>query len=279
MKYLSIIFLTVFTLTIGISQDKPNRKVSLNILKQKKDSLFPESDAVILFDIGSSKFIDTDDGYNIQFTRTKRVKVYTKAGAENAEFSINYYVDGYDKTERVRKIEVKSYNLENGNIIITSLDKKSIFDEKINERWRSKTFAIPNVKAGTVYEIKYVLESPFHFNLPDWTFQSFFPTRYSEYTVAMIPFYEYIFDTQQISKFDVKEKKVDDVERTFGNVVEHYGVTTGSGSKFKDVIFKFGLKNVPAFNPDKYISSPSDYIKKLISSYRNFMIHMVELKK
>ncbi|MCX2743008.1 hypothetical protein OO013_03980 [Mangrovivirga sp. M17] len=263
MKHLPIIFLTLFTINISIGQELASNNVPIDILKQKKDSVFPESDAVILFDIGNSKFIDTDDGYNIQFTRSKRVKVYTKAGAENAEFSIDYYVDGYGKTEYVKKIEVISYNLENGNKTFTLLDKNSIYDEKINERWRAKKFAIPNVKAGTVYDIKYVLETPFHFNLPDWTFQSFYPTRYSEYTVAMIPFYEYIFDSQQISEFDIKEKKIDDVERQFGNIIDVYGVNRGSGSIFNDVIFKFGLKNVPAYNPDKYISSPTDYIKKI----------------
>jgi len=49
-----------------------------NLKSYKKD---PKAEAVVIFDIGKSIFFDTDrGGYNIRFTRKKRIKILDKTG-------------------------------------------------------------------------------------------------------------------------------------------------------------------------------------------------------
>ena len=64
-----------------------------NLKSYKKD---PKAEAVVIFDIGKSIFFDTDrGGYNIRFTRKKRIKILDKTGIKFSEVSIPFFVDGY----------------------------------------------------------------------------------------------------------------------------------------------------------------------------------------
>lgn len=228
------------------------RKDDLALAVYEKD---PEAEAVVLFDVGESVFFDTDRGYDIRFTRTKRIKIFNKAGVDYAEVSIPFYVDGFGKTEIIISIEAYSYNLVNGALVKKELDKAKVYEERINDRWRAKKFVFPDVKEGSVIEYKYVLQTPFHFNLPDWEFQDRIPTIYSQYTAKLIPFYEYVFLAQGISKFDFQESKPDKLTRSWGSV--------GGGLEFKDMIHTYVMKDVPAFRDEAFITSPNDYLAKI----------------
>ena len=261
-----LLFLAVFLFTIvssGKSQELSKRfsvigSPEMDLEFYEKD---PEADAVVLFNVGHSVFLDGN--YNIEFSEIKRIKIFKASAMHYAEISIPYYVDGYGKTEIVRSIEAYTYNEENGVITTKELSKKAIYEETINDRWKVMKFAFPDVKEGSVIEYKYVLETPFRSKMPDWTFQDEIPTIYSEYKVNMIPFYEYVFIAQGIKKFDYQNSEVGRVERKYGNVSEAYGQTMGNGFKFKDVIHTYVMKDVPAFKDEGFITSKTDYIMKL----------------
>lgn len=255
MKVLTLFLLTIFTsYGLAFSQDYPKKwgKLSqkeVDLKVYEKDS---EAEAVVLYDIGESVFIDKESGYNIQFTRTKRIKILNRLGAVHAEIEIPYYVDGYGKTEIIRTVEAFSYNIENGKLIKTPLNENNIYEEIMNDRWKAKKFVVPNVKEGTIIEYKYVLETPFHFNLPDWVFQDMIPTIYSKYTVKMIPFYEYVFIAQGISKFSYQKSEVEKgLSRRFGSL------------EFQNMEHTYVLENVPAFKDEAYMTSAKDYLIKM----------------
>lgn len=208
-------------------------------------------DAVVLYDIGKSYFLYTDEGFRLKFERKTRIKIFKKAGISWADMDIPYYYEG-EIPEKVDDIEATSYNIENEVINKTTLDTKQIFDEKTTDRWRRKRFAIPNVKEGSVIEFKYSITSPYYFNLQDWNFQWTIPVVYSEYMVKITPFYEYIYILQGRNKFDVFEKYED-------NTLPH---RVGS-VEYQDMVYRFGLKNVPAFNDESFITSMNDYIIKV----------------
>lgn len=222
-----------------------------------------EAKAVVLYDKGKSIFFDTEKGYDIRFTRHKRIKIFDKSESQHAEVSIPYFVDGYGKTEIVKSIEAITHNYENGRLVQKKLDPSTVYEEQINERWFNKKFVFPDVQNGSVLEFRYVLETPFHFNLPDWTFQDKIPTMYSEYEASMIPFYEYVFRVQGISKFDHQTSIVSKVDRTWGNVAKVYGSNVGRGVEFQDYVHTYVLKDIPAFKDESYISSLNDYIIKM----------------
>jgi len=211
----------------------------------------PTAEAVVLFDFGISKFVETLDDIEIRFERTTRIKIYSDAGLGFANVEIPFYHDK-NGVEIVDNLQANVYNRENGYTIKTTIDKVDFFDEKINDRITVRKFAIPNVKEGSVIEYKYILTSPFKFNLQDWYFQWKIPVLYSEYLVKMVPFYEYHFVVQGVSKLDVYESFVD------GGLARQIG-----SAKFNDMVHRYVLKNIPAFRDEEFISSIDDYLIKI----------------
>jgi 5-hydroxyisourate hydrolase-like protein (transthyretin family) len=220
--------------------------------------------AVVLFDIGKSEFFYVKgEGYDIRFTRHKRIKIFDKTEIDQSEISIPFYEGENGSIEKIVSIEALTYNMENGEVKKQKLDPTTVYDEKLNENWWNRKFVFPNVQEGSILELRYVLETPFHFNLPDWEFQDNIPTLYSEYQVGMIPFYEYVFIAQGISAFDFQESKVSDKKRHWGSSTKIKGQTVGNGIEFQDYVHTYVLKDVPAFKDVSYISSVNDYIQKM----------------
>ena len=214
----------------------------------------PDTEAVILFDKGYSHFIEdrTNGGFNIEFTRVKRIKINGQAGIELAEIEMPFYSDGYGKTEHITSIEAFTYNIANGIIQKKELDKNTVYEEKVSDRWNMKKFVFPDVQKGSIVEYRYTLETPFFFNLPDWEFQDIVPTVVSEYVVKLIPFYEYVYLSQGINHFSFKSSEVDKKYTRRFNGIDYY-----------EMVHTFRMNEMPAFQDEAYITSANDYIAKI----------------
>ncbi len=247
----------MFIPTFGAVSD-----VDMNMIRYEAE---PEAEAVVLFDVGESIFVDTqDNGYNIRFTRTKRIKILTRSGINQASVSIPFYVEKPSQTEKVVSIEAYTYNREDRRTLRKQLDQSTVFEEQISNRWKAKKFVFPDVKEGSVIEFRYTVETPFHFNLPDWNFQDHIPTVYSEYTVRMIPFYEYVYLAQGITKFDYQNSELSMEKRMWGTIADvGMGQTIGNGVAFNDYVHTYAMKNIPAFKDESFISSEDDYLMKI----------------
>lgn len=210
-----------------------------------------DAEAVVLFDFGKSRFMNNDNSFDVVFERKTRIKILSKAGLEWAEFEIPLYQDG-GIYEKAYEIEATVYNFEGGELKRTVLNKKSIYEEKVNDRWKMKKVALPNVKVGSIIEYKYKVISQYVFNLRDWEFQWKIPVIYSEYETRMIPFYTYTWLLQGASKFS-SHTSFEDKRTTqrFGNVT------------FNEMVSKYTMVNLPAFKDEEFISSPDDYMIKL----------------
>lgn len=218
-----------------------------------------DAEAVIIHDIGQAMFKKLDDRYKVVFDRKKRIKIFTQAGMDFAELRIPYYYDIKDDLlDEVKDIEAIIYNESNGSVTKTKLSEDMIFDERINQFWRVKKIAFPNVKPGSVIEFKYTRITPNVVRFPDWEFQDRIPVIYSEYTVAMIPYYEYAMLMQGAPDFDVREVYEKDTGKHFENGGAAFAINT-----YKDVFYKFAMKHVPAFKNEEFITSVDDYIMKL----------------
>ena len=76
----------------------------------------PEAEAVVLFDKGDSRFVDGEGGFDIHFTRTRRIKILNESGLEYAEVSIPFYVEDASSRETVKGIMAVTYNFEDGKM-------------------------------------------------------------------------------------------------------------------------------------------------------------------
>ena len=209
------------------------------------------AEALVLFDIGRSYFIRAENSYDVIFERTTRIKIFSEAGVKWSEIEIPFYQEG-GIYEKIYEIEAYTYNMEDGQILKTPLDVANTYDEKVSDYWNVKKFAMPNVKEGSIIEYRYKINSQYKFNLRDWEFQWKIPVLYSEYEVKMIPFYEYTYLLQGRSKFDEYSSHVDGgVSRQFGSI------------NFQDMVHRFVMKELPAFNDEEFITSINDYIIKV----------------
>src|SRR3569833_3786423 len=95
---------------------------------------------------GNSKFL-----FSIVSERHRVVHILKKNGYHEADIQIPLYIDGSDE-ERVDNIKATTYNLENGKVVETKLDKASVFREKVDKHRITKKFTMPNVKEGCIIE-------------------------------------------------------------------------------------------------------------------------------
>lgn len=221
----------------------------IELVKYAPDTI---AEAVVLFDIGSSKFVqNSEGGYDLLFERTTRIKILSDAGIDYATVEIPLYQEG-NIYEKVEKLEAHTYNFIDGKLTTTELNQQDVFQEKKSNSWLNKKFTMPNVQAGSVIEFRYSILSQYFFNLQDWNFQWEIPVVYSEYRVSIIPFYSYVWLLQGTNKLDHFSK-----EDAKGLSRQFAGVT------FNDINYEFGMENVPAFRDEKFISCYDDYIMKL----------------
>jgi hypothetical protein len=251
-NYLTIILFLISFAKMSNAQNYIHEfgKYSNEDFQLKSYNKDPAAEAVVIYDIGKSYFSSTDQGFELNFERIMKIKILSKAGLKWAEISVPYYQEN-DKMEEIRELKGNTYNLENGIVRATALNIKNTYNEKINDHWYEKKFAMPDVKEGSVIEISYKVRSPYLFNLRNWEFQGKIPVIYSEYTTRMIPFYEYTYLLQGASKFTDFKTYTDNMTNQFGAMEYH------------DVVYTFIMKDLPAFKDESFITSVNDYIVKL----------------
>lgn len=220
----------------------------INLTQYNKDT---SAEAVVLFDTGESFFASTENGFEVVYERSTRIKILSEAGLKYAEFEIPYYREG-NIYEKIYDFVGYTYNPVDGKLNKTAVNISDAHDEKINEFWTLKKIAMPDVRVGSIVEIKYRLVSQRVFNLRDWEFQWGIPVVFSQYKVKMIPFYSYSWLLQGANKFDVKESYEDTgTNRQFGP------------ASFRDMVHIYGMKDVPALKDEEFITTRQDYIIKI----------------
>jgi len=253
LKMLVVCLGAFFMLNIISGQVTPDLSggITPELLNMKFYDKDPQADAVILSDVANTRFVALDGTFDVVFERTTRIKIFKQSAFDVAEIEIPYYFEG-SKVERVSEIKAITYNLNGDRVETTVVGNDDIFEEKINQYWRSKKFALPNVREGSVIEYKYVISSPFVMKLRDWEFQNRIPTVYSNYVVRMTPFYEYQWVLQGGRRFSSQKDWVDEMhEKSF------------VGIKYKEFVHEYTMVDIPAFKSEDYISSRNDYITKI----------------
>jgi hypothetical protein len=137
-------------------------KVSLEELRMESYKPDSTAAAVILFDKGKL------NGVSGSFTRHVRLKILSSAGTSHANFRV--------RTPSRGDIEGATYNIVDGQVIESPLKKENIFREKIVDGYEVFKVFFPNVKPGSVVDLRYSF-----WGLPHvWAFQERIPVMYSE---------------------------------------------------------------------------------------------------
>ena len=169
------------------------------------------TNAVIIADVGESNFIlkPTDGGPAFTFERKVRIKILNKNGYNIATRSIGVYnTTNGNGEEKVIDLKAQTYNVENGKVVATKVDGSQQLTERITKNWTEKKFTFPNISVGSILEYSYTIESDFLTHLREWKFQSNYPTLYSNYSVTIPEYLNYINITQGLNLKYTKESTI-----------------------------------------------------------------------
>ncbi len=260
-KCLNILIIFVCAFHIQ-AQDKTNYKfgkvaaADFNVPASNLDS---GANAVIISDIGSTSFEGNTKGFfTLVFTHYTRVKIMNKNGFDIGSRNIYLYHNEEGEFEKMSAIRGSTFNLENGVVVESKLDEKSVFSEKINKNYDSRKFTLPALKEGAIFDLEYTIRSPFSFLLKSWAFQGEYPRIWSEYTVTIAPPFHYMMKLQGDTSFAINSTK--EVYSSF-YIREENGTDqsqsynlTGSSLQHRWV-----KKNVPALHEEPYTTALSNY--------------------
>ena len=207
--------------------------------------------AIKLFDVGDCYFeYNNNDGFIYVFERHIRYKILNKNGYDLANFNVELYKSSNSAKEDLSYMDAATYNMVDGKIMTSKLNKDAKFTEAFNKNYIIKKFALPNVKEGSIIEFKYKIKSNFIFTLRGWRFQSSVPTLWSEYNIRIPEYFNYKINRSGYYEVDHP-------------VHESVNATYLPGVNSNAIYDKYCVANVPALRDEPYVTTMDDYNPKI----------------
>jgi hypothetical protein len=267
MRLVLAVLCSIFTLTAFCQKESSPftkfGKISITDLQKKVYAIDSNANAVVLSDIGSATVEGNSKGwFSIVSTHHKVVHILNKNGYDEANVEIHLYTNGDDE-EKVQSIKAVTYNLENGKIVESKLEKASIFKEKIDKNRLVQKFTLPNVKEGCIIEFAYEVTSDFMWNLDPWEFQSqTAPELWSEFVFSVPQFFTYNFLSRGYHPLAINERN--DRVQSF-SVRDARGASATETYNFSSGItdYRWVMKNVPQLKEESFTSSVQNHISRI----------------
>lgn len=161
------------------AQDYKFGKVSKEELQEEFYPLDSTADAAYLYKNRKTYYdYNNNSGFEVVNEVHVRLKLYTKEGFDFATFKLPYVRPESGKSEKVSSIKAVTYNLnEKGKIEEDKVSNKYIFDETVSKFRHVKRITFPNLKEGSVIELKYTMSSPYTDFVDDLQFQYGIPVK------------------------------------------------------------------------------------------------------
>lgn len=235
-----ILLLIALYLPIQAQENLPAYgKIDKADLEMRDCSFDPGAEALILLDIGEIEFNYINSvGWVSESKYRVRIKILKEKAVSRAAIKLSYY--SKNGREDISNISGISYNLDaSGNVQETKLESGDIYEKTIDKDYSETSFALPNVKVGTVFEYKYKRTVKSYSNIPSWYFQQDIPSSYSAYNV-IIP--EYFQFTLLVTKRQEMEKK------------PSTGINEGTW---------YIMRNIKGLKDEPYSSGRVDYVQRI----------------
>src|SRR5688572_4805384 len=112
----------------------PFGTVSKEDIQMKNCEFDDKAEAMVLLDDGVMEFINGD---GLQMKRRVRIKILNSKGLEWANVHLSYLSN--KGAQNITGLEAQTYNLDaSGNIVTTQLEKKLVYEKKLNKRYTEK---------------------------------------------------------------------------------------------------------------------------------------------
>lgn len=256
-KKFTFLLLTISFLTFSQNYNvaMPVSKSDLELNYYSKDST---ANALIIYDYGNS-FVD-ENTFWLRVQVERKIKILRPEGVKHGEIEIKLY-KGKSSKEKIKNIRAATYNLENNKIVRDVLKPTAIYEEE-NEKYTLVKFVLPKVKVGSVITYSYETQSRFMAKFQPWYFQGEDPVLYSEYNTSIPGNYEYhikLVGTIPLTTNDQSIKK--------------NCIILGGGASANCSVAKYVMKDIPAYKPEGYTTTPLNYTARIeyeLSVFRDF---------
>ncbi|WP_075341203.1 DUF3857 domain-containing protein [Tenacibaculum agarivorans] len=251
-----IIFL--FAILLGLtstSQEIKFGKISKDVLQEKFYPIDSTATASYLLKHRKTYYeYNSATGFQIVNEVHYRIKIYAKEGFDMANFSLVYYDPKTGDRDKITGIKGYTFNLdENGEVIKTKLSSNSIFKEKLNKYRSTKKITMPDIKEGSVVDLKYKHISPYTHYIEELSFQNTIPIK-KYYAKIEIPEW-YVF--KKMSKgYYAPSLRSTSRNRTLS--IPNRGTYVNQDLKYNVDVYEGN--NIPALkNDEPYVSNVSNY--------------------
>lgn len=260
--YFLLIFL--FLPFLLLSQKYPFKigKVDKEDMAIDSCSFYPEATSMIMAEYGDLKFqYDQDAGWQYRIEIGVRKKIFDITAADDAgNIKIRAYEPekgGYK--EDIGAIKAYSHNMVDGKIEESKLSRREVYKKRINENWVEYSFAIPNIKSGSIVEYSYIKTSDYLNNLHTWQFQKDVPVAHSDFRFRIPEWFNY--QNSQLGNVVFADAEVESQRRDYlirwSNLVPGEGsVKRGSGKiSSTDKISRFVAENILPLEDEPFMNN------------------------
>ncbi|WP_324025552.1 DUF3857 domain-containing protein [Maribacter sp. BPC-D8] len=247
-------------------------KVSIEEVAQKQHSTNSEAEAAILYkkermsyDYSSGKGFGTIREVHL------RIKIYSKSGLDWATRVVSLYTSNSGE-QKIYNIKGYTYNLVNGKIEEDKLKKEGSFLENVSKYRNHVSITMPNVKVGSVIEIKYDIASDMVGYMDDFTLQYGIPLDCVELSVEVPEYFNFKRFTKGFYPISLKEsQKNRKINYNYKTKRDDSFGSVGSKStnqlaelEFFEKHYEIKAKNIPALKEVNYTNNIENYRSAIV---------------
>lgn len=263
-KTFFVVAFVLLYLTTNAQDNFQLGNVTIPELEQKLHPSDTTAAAAILYKKGRTFFeFFSGHGYVINHEYEIRFKIYKKEGLSWANFQVPYHA-AYENipADKIKFSNCVTFNLEGGKIVATKLNSEGNFNLNYNKYWNEASITMPNVKVGSVFEIKYTIKTEHFVRFPVFYFQYSIPVNYAEYFTDIPEIYIYKPIAVGYKKVD-SDVKIVDASKSYSRKYNQYDAV-----EIRYIESTHKAENIPAQKEEKYVDN--------ISNYRSSIHHELE---
>lgn len=267
-KTFAFLFLCSFACTAHAQTTpvvQPYGKIDQADLDLKQCDFEKDANAEVLLSTGKLYYGGDLKSMTIEYH--KRIKIFNENGSKQADIHLPYF--SFNHAEYINGIEAETFNLVDGKVVITKLDKNAIFNKLIDKYNSEISFAMPDIKPGCILDIKYKWNANYNSGIPYWHFQDRIPVRYSELSTSIPDIFYFRPDIRISKSLVTNTTKID------GRVLQVSTHTVSIGQQsttsdqqtdtypYNEETIVRGMANVPSLPEEPHMSSFDDNVQRI----------------
>ncbi|WP_296618845.1 transglutaminase-like domain-containing protein [Marivirga sp.] len=258
----------VFFLLLSVPFTSLSQKYPFKVGKVDKEDMaidscgfYPEASSMIIAKYGDLKFrYNRDAGWQYRMEVGVRKKIFSITDAADAgNIKIRAYEpDKGGSKEDIGSIKAYSHNIVNGEVESDKLKRRDVFKKRINDNWVEYSFAIPNIKEGSIVDYSYIVTSDYLSNLTTWRFQEDIPVALNDFRYTLPEWFNY--QSSQLGNVVFADHEVENQREEYTISWSNLGVdgkmNRGSGTLTSTSSFnRFIAKDIMPLEDEPYMNN------------------------